>query len=280
MKKKEKPFWEYRFRDTSEFVNGFDELPLWSAPFGMMMLKHIPLKKKMQVLDIGSGTGFPLCEIAERLGPDSVCVGMDPWKNANERASRKINSYGLNNVKIIGEPAEKIPFGKNSVDLIVSNLGINNFTDPAVVMKECKRVLKPGGSLCITTNLFGHWKTVYSEMEYLLYDLKRGKTLAKMAAHEMKRGTSRSVTQMLKSEGFKIRKKVEDSLEMRFLDGTAFLHHHFVQCGWLSTWQEIIPKKDHKLVFSRLEKALNKRAELEGELRLEVPMLYVEAVKS
>ena len=59
---------KYKFQDTPEFVETFDEVPLWSASFGLLLLKHVELKPDLKVVDIGSGAGFPLIELAERLG--------------------------------------------------------------------------------------------------------------------------------------------------------------------------------------------------------------------
>ncbi|MFT4667311.1 MAG: arsenite methyltransferase [Polaribacter sp.] len=41
-------------------VQTFNEVTLWSGPFGRLLLENIPMKKGMTVLDIGFGTGFPL----------------------------------------------------------------------------------------------------------------------------------------------------------------------------------------------------------------------------
>ena len=49
-------------------VSAYDELPLWSAMAGLLLLEHVPLRPDMVVLDIGCGTGFPALELAERLG--------------------------------------------------------------------------------------------------------------------------------------------------------------------------------------------------------------------
>lgn len=152
----------YTSNDNLEFINTFDELPLWSASFGLLLLKHLELKPNLKVIDIGSGAGFPLIELAERLGTSCKLFGIDPWTNANERARQKIKNYGLTNVEIIQTDAEHIPFEDHSIDLIVSNLGINNFNNPPIVFKECSRVLKSTGKLALTTNLNGHWKEFYN----------------------------------------------------------------------------------------------------------------------
>jgi arsenite methyltransferase len=71
-------------------VATYDELPLWSAMFGLLLLEHAPLKNVSLALDVGCGTGFPLIELAERLGPDAHVHGIDPWSAALTRAKDKI----------------------------------------------------------------------------------------------------------------------------------------------------------------------------------------------
>src|ERR1700733_13054518 len=163
--------WE--FADPPEFVSTYDELPLWSAPFGLMLLKHLELKHGTTLLDIGSGSGFPLLELAQRLGSSAQCYGVDPWVNANNRVREKINNYGVTNVQMIDRTAEDLPFGDASISLIVSNLGINNFADPDKVLKECCRVLTTDGKIAITTNLNGHWREFYEQFAATLQNFSR-----------------------------------------------------------------------------------------------------------
>jgi len=54
----------YKFEDDETFINTFDEAPLWSAAFGLLLLKHISLKRHQTIVDLGSGAGFPLLELA------------------------------------------------------------------------------------------------------------------------------------------------------------------------------------------------------------------------
>jgi hypothetical protein len=37
-----------------EFGDLYDELPLWSAPFGLMLLEHVGLRPGMTILDVGA----------------------------------------------------------------------------------------------------------------------------------------------------------------------------------------------------------------------------------
>ena len=134
-------------------VDVFDELPFWSAPFGLKLLDHIDYKPAITALDIGFGTGFPLTEIALRLGESSTVYGIDPWKEAIKRLNKKIHFYGITNVRIIQGMAESIPLDNDSVDLIVSNNGINNVSDMDKVLSECSRITRTGGQFVQTMNL-------------------------------------------------------------------------------------------------------------------------------
>ncbi|MFZ7115913.1 MAG: class I SAM-dependent methyltransferase [Bacteroidota bacterium] len=269
----------YKFQDSSEFVNTFDELPLWSAPFGLLLLKHLELKPNLKVIDIGSGAGFPLLELAARLGNSCKLYGIDPWHNANNRAKEKIHNYGLTNVEIIESSAEQIPFDDGTIDLIVSNLGINNFSNPKQVFKECHRVLKPDGKLSLTTNLFGHWKEFYNIFYSTLEELKLHKYISNLKAEEEHRGTIESVSDLFTANGFAIDKVVSESFEMKFMDGTAFLNHHFIKLGWLEGWMKLFPESLLEDIFGALEKNLNVLSKKSGHLILNVPVAYFGAIK-
>ncbi len=269
----------YKFDDNPDFVETFDEVPLWSASFGLLLLKHLELKPNLTVIDIGSGAGFPLMEIAERLGKSSKLYGLDPWKNACERARRKIKNYGISNVEIIESSAEQIPFDDNSIDLIVSNLGINNFDQPQVVFKECHRVLKPDGKLALTTNLNGHWKEFYNIFETTLAQLGHDKIIDKLTVHQEHRGTVGSIAKLFTDNGLKIRRHFEETFQMNFLDGSAFLNHHFVKLGWLSSWRDLLPQDNLKEIFLSLEQNLNAYSNESGGLSLTVPMAFIEGEK-
>ncbi len=266
----------YTFTDDAAFVRTYDELPLWSAPFGLLLLEQLPIKRHMHIADMGCGTGFPLLELAARYGSSCTFYGVDTWTNANARTKEKISSYNLKNVQLLECSAHQTPLQNQSLDLIVSNLGVNNFDYVDLVFQECKRLLKPNGTLAITTNLNGHWHLFYQCFEQVLQQLHANEALKLLQAQQEHRRTAAACSALFKSNGFEVVKIVESQFAMRFLDGTAFLNHHFVQVGWLSTWLQLIEPAQRAEVFSLLEQQLNQVAEATGELRLQVPMLYIE----
>ena len=110
-----------------ELVSAYDEAFLWSARFGELLFQHLELRHNLRVLDLGCGTGFPLFELAHMLGASCELVGVDVWRGALERAQLKLSVYGLQNVDLVEADARALPFPNASFDVIVSNLGVNNF---------------------------------------------------------------------------------------------------------------------------------------------------------
>lgn len=257
----------------------FDQLSLWSSYFGRMLLENVPLQQGIKVLDVGPGTGFPLIELAQVLGNTSELVGIDPWEEALKRVSWKIEKQGLTNVEIVQGDACKIPFADAHFDLIVSNVGINNFDDPPAVLKECYRTLKRQGKICITTNLEGHFREFYAVYESTLKELGLSELLPELKKQEEHRGTDESVRDLFENAKFSITKMIRGRFQMRFVDGSALLNHLLVVVGFLPGWKNIIPKNKQKEVFELIEKKLNEQAKWDGELKMTVPMLYVEAIK-
>ncbi|MBI4645320.1 MAG: hypothetical protein HY738_01700, partial [Bacteroidia bacterium] len=50
--------------NNDDFVSVYDELPFWSAPFGLKLLDLINYRKNITALYVGFGTGFPILEVA------------------------------------------------------------------------------------------------------------------------------------------------------------------------------------------------------------------------
>ncbi|NVO21645.1 MAG: class I SAM-dependent methyltransferase, partial [Bacteroidetes bacterium] len=169
--------------DLTEFVPYYDEVPLWSAPFGLRLLEQINYRKSIKALDIGFGNGFPLTELAMRLGETSAVYGIDPWKAATDRAKQKLRYYGIENVFFLEGVAEGIPLPDQSLDLVVSNNGLNNVEDLQKALSECSRVLRKGGQLVITLNTDKSMMEFYSTLEEVLLERKMKREVEKMHQH-------------------------------------------------------------------------------------------------
>src|SRR3979409_273901 len=125
MQRRMTDYLEHPFDDWAAIAADYDELPLWSAPFGQLLLEHVPLRRGMRVLDLACGTGFPLLELAPRLGPTAFAVGVDPWRAGVLRASSKRRAHRIANAVAVIADAAKLPLRSDSIDLIVSTLGVD-----------------------------------------------------------------------------------------------------------------------------------------------------------
>ncbi|MCP5052606.1 MAG: class I SAM-dependent methyltransferase [bacterium] len=260
-------------------VSVLDELPLWSAPFGLMLLDMVSMKPGITVLDIGFGTGFPLLELARRLGDSCTVYGIDPWKEAINRTQRKMKMYDINNVKLVEGDAAAMDFPDDTFDLIVSNTGFNNFENPAKILEECYRVAKPNGKLAFTTNPVGHMEEFYRIYRETLKELELNHLLDHLAAQEKHRLSIQTMTYMLQNAGFQSILTHQRNYTMRFLNGTAFFNHYLIRVGFLEGWKSFIPPDHLKEVFTRLEENLNIEAQKNDELRMTIPVFYVEGEK-
>ena len=254
--------------DSPAFVDAYDELPLWSAAFGLLLLEHVPLRANVTALDVGCGTGFPLLELAQRLGPGSVVHAIDPWGVALLRANRKRRQWNIGNARVHLADAAAMPFRDASFDLVVSNLGVNNFADAAAALAECRRVLRAGGTLALTTNVVGHMREMYEVFASVVDDLSA------LTRHIEHRATVDKLRRMLGDAGFSVQRIVEHEFKMRYASGSALLQHAFIQFGFLPGWESVVAESDRPRVFSQLEGKLNER----GPLTLTIPAVYVEAV--
>ena len=264
---------------TPEFGDFYDELPLWSAPFGLMLLEHVGMRPGMTILDIGAGTGFLSIELAQRCGSDAMVIAVDPWEAAMKRLVRKLEHLGIRNVRTVVQDAATIDLADSTVDLIVSNLGINNFDNAEAILRTCFRVAKPGASLVLTTNLVGHMSEFYEVYRSVLVELGLDGQLSALDAHIDRRATVGSVRTLLECAGFKFVEADTRSFRERFADGSSLLHHHFIRLGFMPGWKAIAPEGSVERIFAALEHRLNTLAAEQGELSFTVPAACIQACK-
>jgi ubiquinone/menaquinone biosynthesis C-methylase UbiE len=272
---------EYLNLDSPDNVGFFDELPLWSAPFGLKLFEQVRLKKNITAIDIGFGAGFPLTELAMRLGKSCTVYGIDPWEAAIVRTEEKLRHYGITNVRIIRGVAEEIPLKDGSVDLIVSNNGINNVSDLNGVLSECSRIMRANGQFVLSVNLDTSMIEFYSVMEQVLTGLAMKTEISRMREHiYVKRKPLPELISLLNNHGFTVDRIVEDQFDYQFTDGTTLLQHFFMRLAFIPSWESIVPEVSRDKVFQRIEAKLNEQAAQSGQCKLTVPFVVISCGKS
>jgi len=266
--------------NIDKLVDVLDEVELWSAPFGLKLLEYIDYKPGIAALDIGFGTGFPLTELAMRLGESSIVYGIDPWKKGIERVNQKIDFYGITNIKIFEGFAETLPLEDGSIDLITSNNGINNVNDIDRVLSECSRVIRTGGQFIQTMNLDKSMFEFYGTFEGVLSDLHMDNEIGLMHQHiAQKRPPLDGIISMLRKHGFMVKDMEHDQFNYRFANGTAMLNHYFIRVAFMGSWIKILPADKADQVFEMIEYGLNEQSRITGGLKLSIPFVLINAVK-
>jgi len=75
---------ELNFEDP-DLLSALDDMSFWQLRLESNCSALCGYEKNIRALDIGFGSGFPLIELAMRLGPTCKVIGIDPWKAALER---------------------------------------------------------------------------------------------------------------------------------------------------------------------------------------------------
>lgn len=265
-----------------EVAEAFDDLSYWSSLFGQLLFRHLRLTPGLTALDVGCGAGFPLLELADRLGPASTVHGIDAWAEAVARARLKVRVRGNANVRVTHGDATDMPYDDGFFDLIVSNLGLNNFDKPTAVMAECRRVLEPKGRLALTTNLVGHMSELYRVYEQTLVDTGNSHLVERLQHQEAHRATPEGLRELFSGAGFEVTAYHTDTFTLRYADGGALMRAYLTKVGFLDGWRSVLSDAGQETaIFEDLEARLNEISRDSGEgLCLSIPAAYVEGQRN
>lgn len=110
-----------------------------------VLLDRFGLRPGQSAIDLGCGPRGVIDLLSERVGPQGRVVGveLDP---ANAALARSFaNNQGLANVEIIEGDARRTGLAASSFDLVHARTLLVNIPDPAVLVAEMVRIVRPGG---------------------------------------------------------------------------------------------------------------------------------------
>jgi SAM-dependent methyltransferase len=106
-----------------------------------------------RVLDVGCGTGYLLRLLARQWPQASELAGIDPAPAMIAAAAR---AAGEGRLRFSVGTAERLPYPDKFFDLVVSTTSFDHWSDQQAGLRECARVLAPGGSL-VLVDQFSRW---------------------------------------------------------------------------------------------------------------------------
>jgi SAM-dependent methyltransferase len=109
------------------------------------ILEGAHLRPGLRVLDLASGVGDPALSIAAEVAPSGRVTASDMGPGMISLAEELARKRGLTNIEFREANAESLPFADGSYDVLTCRFGIMFFPDLPKALRECFRVLKPGG---------------------------------------------------------------------------------------------------------------------------------------
>ncbi|MFE0426252.1 methyltransferase domain-containing protein [Streptomyces sp. NPDC058953] len=97
------------------------------------------------VLDLGCGPGTDLESLARQVGPGGSVIGIDASREMVERAGER--TAAEENVEVRVGDVHRLPLPDAGADRARTDRVLQHVEDPAAVLAEVRRVLRPGGRL-------------------------------------------------------------------------------------------------------------------------------------
>ena len=113
----------------------------------------------MTFMDVGCGYGFFTIPAATIVGETGKVYGVDVDVASIDKLKRDAAEKGLKNIHVEVGAAEETVFCKACADIVFFSIVLHDFREPAKVLRNAKRMLKPTGEL---VNL--DWKKKPTEM--------------------------------------------------------------------------------------------------------------------
>lgn len=113
----------------------------------------------LKLLEVGAGLGLTVATARLRFGAEAYGLepGGEEFSGTYELGRQLLEGCHLDPDFLVNGVGEHIPFPDQSFDAVISSNVLEHVADPATVMKECFRVLRPGGVCHMVIPNFGSW---------------------------------------------------------------------------------------------------------------------------
>ncbi len=126
-----------------------DRSQVAAMPVSEWMLAHAAPVPGERVLELAAGPGDTGFMAARMVAPDGVLISSDATAAMLEVARARAAEHGITNVEFRQLQLEWIDLPAASVDAVLCRWGVMLVIDPGAALRECRRVLKPGGRLAM-----------------------------------------------------------------------------------------------------------------------------------
>jgi SAM-dependent methyltransferase len=120
-----------------------------AQPISDWMIEHAALMPGQRVLELAAGPGDTGFMAARLIQPGGTLICSDASAEMLDVARERAEEQGIQNVEFKQLQLEWIDLPTADVDAVLCRWGLMLAVDPAAALRECRRVLKPGGRLAL-----------------------------------------------------------------------------------------------------------------------------------
>jgi ubiquinone/menaquinone biosynthesis C-methylase UbiE/3-isopropylmalate dehydratase small subunit len=191
-----------------------------------------------QCLDVATATGTLAISLADKVGSRGKVVAVDLAEGMLQYSERKARAHKLKNVEFQRMDAQQLEFEDATFDVVGCSLAIFYFPDIEGALKGFLRVLKPGGTVGLSSadahNAFSPLSEPYmASLEKTAREMDI-QVPAYPEAAELTR-TKKGLEQLLKQAGFTDIEIHEEKIPVRFTSPEDWWSH-----GRGSTWGDLV----------------------------------------
>lgn len=135
-----------------------------------------------RVLEVGCGAGTDLVRFAKG---GALVSGVDLSASAIALAKKNFEQHGLQ-AELREADGEHLPFGDGTFDLVYAHGVVQYTPDPQALVKECRRVLKPGGEAVFQVYNRISWLNALSKLMKVPLEHEDAPVLLKYSASEFR----------------------------------------------------------------------------------------------
>jgi ubiquinone/menaquinone biosynthesis C-methylase UbiE len=117
----------------------------WQNPEAI--LSGIGLRPGLTFADIGCGGGFFTLPAARMVGENGRVYGLDASDYLISALKDRAAGEGLNNLHLTAGRAEETLVCEECADIVFFGIALHDFQDPAKVLANARRTVKPSGRL-------------------------------------------------------------------------------------------------------------------------------------
>ena len=124
---------------------------IWRNKALKAVIKQLPAQDNLNILDVATGTGDVAFKLHEYF-PKALITGIDLSEGMLDIARKKLMELpaGQQNLLAFGKgDSLSMPFHDGVFNLVTVAYGVRNFSNIRKGVEEMRRVLNPGGLLCI-----------------------------------------------------------------------------------------------------------------------------------